>query len=122
MISCALSVPLLLSAVTLSPLTVPATGRASALLTLEKPAMVRLTAQSASGTACEVVDRVRGPFAQDGEPGRRNCAVDLLLDQGSYKLRLDSARRGKGTARLSAVEFTELNAAPQRLVPGSLTQ
>ncbi len=121
MIATALSLRLLLSAVSLSTPTVPATGHAQALITLDKPAMIRLTATSASGTACEVVDKVRGPFAQDGVAGRSNCKLDLLLDQGSYKVRLDSARRGKGKAKLSAVELTELNPAPPRLVPGSVT-
>ena len=112
---------MLLSGLTLSTPTVPATGHATALVTLDKPAMVRLSAQSPSGTSCEVVDRVRGPFAQDGQAGRRNCKLDLLLDQGSYKLRLESSQRGKGKPA-SRRSSSRVNPTPQRLVPGSLSQ
>lgn len=111
---------LLCSAVSLSSQTVPASGRASALVTLDKPAMVRLSATSAAGTECEVVDRVRGPFARSGKTGHTSCAVDLLLDQGAYKLRLESPKRGKGVVRLEATEFVEQNPTPQRLVPKTL--
>lgn len=108
------------SAVSLSTPTVPAQGRAEALVTLDEPAMVRLSAKSASGTACDVVDKVRGPFARSGEAGKTNCQLDLLLDPGTYKLRLESAKRGQGTVRVGAVPFAELNPVPQRLVPQAL--
>lgn len=106
---------LLLSAVNVSPGQVPATGKQEAIVTLDAPAMVRVSARSASGTHCTVVDKVRGPFASAGQVGTKNCELDLLLDIGSYKLRLESARRGKGKADVSAKPFTELNAKPVRL-------
>src|SRR3954471_6339385 len=100
---------LLLSAVTVSPAQVPATGRQEAVVTLDQPAMVRVSARSASGTFCTVVDKVRGPFIGSGQVGRTNCELDLLLDIGSYKLRLESPQRGKGKVEVSARAFTELN-------------
>ncbi len=113
-----LAAPLLLGAVTLQPDTVPAKGAQETILKLDAPSMVRLDARSGPGTSCEVVDQVRGPFAQSGAAGRRNCQLDMLLDQGSYKVRLHSAGKGKGNVALSAVAFPELNAPVTRLEEG----
>jgi hypothetical protein len=110
---------LLLQAATLTPATVPATGHQEVVLTLDAPGALHLSARSPGGTACELVDRVRGPFAQNGTAGRTNCELDLLLDAGQYKVRLDSAQKGKGQVQLVATPFVELNQAPVRLVPGS---
>ena len=107
--------PLLLSAVNVAPAQVPAIGKQEAVVTLDAPAMVRMAARSASGTSCTVVDRVRGPFTTSGQTGKTNCELDLLLDIGSYKLRLDSAHRGKGKVDISAKAFTEVNAKPLKL-------
>ena len=101
---------LVANAATLAPASVPATGRQEVLLTLDAPAALHLSARSANGTSCELTDRVRGPFAQAGTPGGANCELDLLLDAGQYKVRLESPRRGKGNVALSATPFTEVNA------------
>jgi hypothetical protein len=106
------------NAATLAPVTVPASGRQEVLLTLEAPVARHLSARSASGTSCELIDRVRGPFAQAGTPGGVNCELDLLLDAGQYKVRLESPLRGKGNVALSATPFTEINPAPLRLTDG----
>ncbi len=110
---------LLLQAATLSPSTVPATGRFETVLTLDAPGAVHLSARSASGTSCELIDRVRGPFASSGSAGTSNCELDLLLDAGQYKVRLDSSKKGKGQVQLSATPFVELNPTPVRLAPGT---
>lgn len=107
------------SAASLSQTTVPATGRHETILTLDAPAAVHLTARSGSGTACEVIDRVRGPFARAGVAGGKNCELDLLLDAGQYKVRLESPAKGRGQVTLSATVFTELNPAPVKLVSGA---
>ena len=88
----------IVAAATLIPPTVPATGRQDVLLTLDAPTALHFSARSASGTSCELVDRVRGPFARAGTPASANCELDLLLDAGEYKARLESPRRGKGNA------------------------
>ncbi|MBL8949960.1 MAG: hypothetical protein JNK82_04230 [Myxococcaceae bacterium] len=111
---------LFVSAVSLSTSTVPAEGRQTATVTLDKAAMVRLSATSQSGTSCDVVDRVRGPFARSGEAGTSNCQLDLLLDAGTYQLRLESAKRGKGKVTLAAAELVELNPTPSRLTEHAL--
>lgn len=107
-----------LSAVKVTPSSVPATGSQTSILTLDAPAMVRLLAQSGPGTACTVVDKVRGPFQSSGQVGKSSCNLDLLLDAGSYKLRLESPQRGKGTVAISARPFAEQNAKPVRLAKG----
>ncbi len=80
--------------------------------------MVRLLAQSGPGTACTVVDKVRGPFQSSGQVGKGGCDLDLLLDAGSYKLRLESPPRGKGTVAITARPFAEQNPRPVRLEKG----
>ena len=59
-----------LSAVNVSPASVPATGNQEAVVTLDAPAMVHVQARSASGTECTVVDKVRGPFTTSGQVGK----------------------------------------------------
>jgi hypothetical protein len=112
---------LLLHAVSLSPASVPAKGSQETIVTLDKASRVVITARTPSGTACELVDHVRGPFAQSGAAGRSNCELDQLLDAGTYKLRLTSRTKGKGTkgqVNLQAVPYTEDNAQPVLLEPG----
>jgi len=109
------TIALLMSAVNVSPALVPATGKQESVVTLDAPAMVRVTAKSPSGTSCTVVDKVRGPFTTSGVSGKSSCDTDLLLDIGSYKLRLQSPKRGKGKVDVTAKAFTELNAKPLKL-------
>jgi hypothetical protein len=106
---------LLLHAVTVTPAAVPAQGRQEAIVKLDQAAMVHLSARSASGTSCVVVDHVRGPFANSGEAGTSNCELDLLLDAGNYKLRLLSKAKAKGQARVEAAPFAEVNVPLKRL-------
>ena len=110
---------LVVHAANLSTSSVPGTGTQEVLLTLDAPAAVHLSARSAAGTSCTVIDRVRGPFITNGNAGGTNCEVDLLLDAGQYKVRLESPKRGKGPVTLGATPFQELNANPPRLSPGS---
>ncbi len=107
------------SAATLSSASLPGAGRQEALLTLDAPGAVHLSARSPAGTSCELIDQVRGPFARAGNVGGANCELDLLLDAGQYKVRLESPRRGKGQVAISATPFLELNASIPRLTPGS---
>ncbi|HSM92086.1 MAG TPA: hypothetical protein VLT47_04305, partial [Anaeromyxobacteraceae bacterium] len=109
-----------LPAATVEPAQVPAQGRQAAILTMERAGMVRLQAKGGDGTACTLVDQLRGPFASSGVAGREDCSLDLLLDVGRYQLRLDSAGKAgaKGKAALSAAIFDEVNGTPVGLSPG----
>src|SRR5437588_6953817 len=109
----------LLGAVAVQPASVPARGEQEAIVRLDRAAMVRLTAAAPSGVRCEIVDHVRGPFASSGEPGKSSCDLELLLDGGTYKLRLHAPSGGQGRIELAAREFTELNDPPRRLGPGA---
>ena len=61
---------LLLHAASVSPSAVPAKGAQEAILTLDHAGWYIVKAQSPAGTACEIVDHVRGPFEQSGTVGR----------------------------------------------------
>ena len=108
---------LLLQAASVSPPSVPARGRQEAIVTLDRAGMVHLSARSRRGTSCTLVDHLRGPFTSSGVAGRSNCEVDLLLDSGTYQLRLESARKGKGRAQLAVTPFSELNEKAPVLEP-----
>ncbi|MBN2359743.1 MAG: hypothetical protein JXR83_09840 [Deltaproteobacteria bacterium] len=97
------------------PATVPARGQQEAILTIDAAGMYHLSARSDSGTACEIVDHLRGPFDSSGASGTSNCELDLLLDSGSYKLRLRSPVKGKGQVALAVAPFAELNPGGVRL-------
>src|SRR6266496_3946031 len=92
----------LAAAATVSPAQVPASGRQSTLLTVARSGMVRIATRGAGGTACTLVDQLRGPFASSGAVGTRECALDLLLDAGPYELLLDSPAKGKGQVTVAA--------------------
>ncbi|HEX8704031.1 MAG TPA: hypothetical protein VF815_34685 [Myxococcaceae bacterium] len=113
-----LSIPLLvLHAASVTPPTVPAQGAQEAIITLDRSGRYIVKAQNPAGTACDLVDHVRGPFAQSGTVGKSSCELDLLLDAGTYKLRLNSKRKGKGNVALSVTPYEELNPTPLRLEP-----
>ncbi|HYI01062.1 hypothetical protein [Hyalangium sp.] len=113
-----LTIPLLvLHAASVSPQTVPARGAQEAILALDRAGRYIVKAQSPAGTACDIVDHVRGPFEKSGTVGRSSCELDLLLDAGTYKLRLSSKPKGKGNVTLSVTPYEELNATPLRLEP-----
>ncbi len=113
------ALPLFLAATpAVVPQNVPAKGRQEVIIHIAEPGMYRISARSPEGTACEMVDHLRGPFRSSGVSGKENCEMDLLLDSGAYKLRLRSPKQGKGTTTVEAVPFTELNAEPVRLESG----
>jgi hypothetical protein len=80
--------------------------------------MYRITAESPEGTRCEIVDHLRGPFSWSGAMGKSNCKLDLLLDAGIYKLRMESPKKGKGKIKIQAKPFEEINKKPVRLEDG----
>ncbi len=105
-------------AVSIKPAVVPARGEQRALLTVDKSAMVHLSAKSAEGTACTLVDQLKGPFLSAGAAGGARCELDALLDPGPYLVRLSSPAKAKGQVTLDASAFTEVNVPLVRLVPG----
>jgi len=108
----------LLLAANVNPDTVPSKGKQAAIITIETPGMYRITAESPEGTQCEIVDHLRGPFSWSGAAGKSNCKLDLLLDAGIYKLRMESPEKGKGKIKIQAKPFEEINEKPVRLEEG----
>jgi hypothetical protein len=108
----------LILAASANPDTVPSKGKQTSIITIEKPGMYRITAESPEGTRCEIVDHLRGPFSWSGAVGKSNCKLDLLLDAGIYKLRMESPKKGKGKIKIQAKPFEEINKKPVRLEDG----
>ncbi|HSA22313.1 MAG TPA: hypothetical protein P5076_12735, partial [Myxococcota bacterium] len=108
--------------VSVEPAQVPAQGQQVATLRLDQAGMLHLSARSDSGTACVVVDHLRGPFAQAGQSGQENCELDLFLDAGVYRVRLHSPERAKGQVALVARPFAEISPRPVALAPGQVDE
>ncbi|MBN2498519.1 MAG: hypothetical protein JXR96_28265 [Deltaproteobacteria bacterium] len=113
-----LNLSVFMLAASVQPAAVPARGPQEAIVRIDEPGMYRLSARSDVGTACQVVDHFRGPFSASGRSGKTNCELDLLLDSGRYKMRLESPKDGKGQARIEVSRFTELHASPTLLPSG----
>jgi hypothetical protein len=90
----------------------PADRDSFALLTIPAPGRYAIAARSATGVAVQLVDMISGPGESAGSAGRRDGRLDLLLDKGVYKLRVNGARGAAGKARLFADAFHELSRAP----------
>ena len=90
------------------------------LLHIKEPARYSLSVKSGRGVALELVDRMAGPFAQDGLKGERDGRIDHLLDAGVYKVRLDADDQGPDQAALKIHAFAELNSNLQELEPLTL--
>jgi hypothetical protein len=111
-----------LHAATLSPPVVPARGKAEVNVTLDAAGYYRLRADTPAGTACELADPLRGPFAYAGVRGGKSCQTDLLLDSGAYRLRLSSPTKAKGQLTPTLTPFRELQPEPLQLRPGTSLQ
>jgi len=88
-----------------------ARGTNDTLLHVHQAGRYSLRAQSGQGTRLEILDRMAGPFAADGVMGETDGRLDLLLDQGTYKLRLHSHTKGSGEVTATVAPFREMNEA-----------
>lgn len=94
----------------LTKATVPAIGRQEAILEVERFGRFSITAESAQGTAVQVISKMSGPGDVDGVPGESNGRVDVFLDRGTYKVVLLSDERGSGNAKIAVHSFEEKHA------------
>jgi len=94
----------------LSTDTIEAKGRQETLLKVPAPGRYAVTATSDQGTAVSIINKMTGPGPSSGIPGEENGRIDLLLDEGEYKIIARSHKDGSGKAKLEAHTFTELNA------------
>ena len=94
-------------------------GRNETLLHISVPGRYSLQAQSDQGTEIEIVDRMAGPFAAAGSAGEQDGRLDLLLDKGTYKIRLQSHEEGVSTLRLAVHPFVEIGLSDKLLSPNT---
>jgi hypothetical protein len=96
--------------------TIPASGKQSALLTVDAFGRYAVTATSAQGVAVQAVDRMAGAGPVMGEPGKQDGRLDLFLDRGEQKIVTYGSARGSGQVTLKAHAFRELQERPPLLV------
>ncbi len=104
------------SAAQLSPTTVSARGKQSALLTLKAFGRYSVTVSSSQGVALQALDRMSGAGAIAGVAGKQDGRLDLFLDRGECKILTLASAKGSGEAKLSAHAFRELHERPPMLV------
>jgi uncharacterized protein YecT (DUF1311 family) len=93
----------------------PASEQAETLLHVTSPGRFAVTAKSPGGTALQLVDMLVGPSDVAGAAGSQDGRLDQLLDIGTYKLRLSSAKGATGTVALALTAFRD--AAPPAALP-----
>ncbi len=103
------------AAATLDAASLPAAAEADTLLHVTSPGRFTIAAHSGSGAALQLVDMLSGPSNLAGSAGVQDGRLDLLLDVGSYKLRVFSAKGASGTVALAVTAFTDT--APPRALP-----
>ncbi|MCB9763087.1 MAG: hypothetical protein H6739_25020 [Alphaproteobacteria bacterium] len=101
----------------LEPSIVPANGAQEALVEVTRYGRYALMVHSLQGAGLQLVDRMAGPGPSDGRAGGEDGRVDVFLDRGTYKLRLDTVEGGKGEVRVVAAPFLEKNGAPLPRLP-----
>jgi hypothetical protein len=85
-----------------------AAGTNETLLHISQPGRFSIQATSQQGTRIEMIDRMAGPFASSGSVGGEDGRLDLILDTGTYKIRLISPENGSGQVRLNVFPFREV--------------
>jgi hypothetical protein len=100
-------------AVTLDKTVFEANGDNETLLHIKKPGRYSIQVKSKQGTRVTIVDRMAGPYKYAGTAGRKDGRIDLLLDTGTYKIRLKSHRNGSGKAELNVFPFKYVDPVPR---------
>ncbi|MGK5094722.1 hypothetical protein WDW89_22260 [Deltaproteobacteria bacterium TL4] len=90
-----------------------AKGLNETLLRVASPGQYRLQTKSDQGTQLTLVDRMVGPTHVSGVMGQSDARLDVLLDEGVYKVRLQSHQEGVGQVELSVFTFKETQAKKQ---------
>ena len=90
--------------------TLPAKGRQSAMVNVGKFGRYAVLAQSAQGTALQLIDRMAGPGEIAGIAGEQDGRLDLFLNRGDYKIITHAPQTGIGDVKLLVHSYTELHA------------
>lgn len=87
----------------------PATGSQQTLLHISAFGRYTILAESAQGTALQLIDRMSGPGAIKGQAGMADGRLDLFLERGDYKLLTRAAERGSGEVKLAVHRAQEMS-------------
>jgi len=90
-----------------------AAGYNETLLHIDTPGRYSIQAHSKQGTRLELVDRMAGPMFSAGTIGEQDGRLDVLLDEGTYKIRLRSHKKGEGELELAVYPFQEVQPVEQ---------
>lgn len=93
----------------------PTVRQTDVFLTVTRPGRFAIRAESPSGTALQLVDMLTGPGPLAGLEGVRNGRLDVLLDVGTYKVRVFGADGATGDVTLALTPFRD--AAPAAWAP-----
>ena len=102
-------------AATLDQASLPAAEHAETMLHVTSAGRFTVTAKSASGAALQLIDILTGPGQIAGVAGVQDGRLDPLLDVGTYKLRVTSAKAATGTVAFTVTPFHD--AAPPAALP-----
>jgi uncharacterized protein YecT (DUF1311 family) len=102
-------------AATLGQASAPAAEHGETLLHVTSAGRFTIAAKSPSGAALQLVDVMTGPSDVAGAPGSQDGRIDALLDAGTYKVRVMSAKGATGAVALTVTPFRD--AAPPAALP-----
>lgn len=91
---------------------VPAAGRHAVVVTIHRFGRYTIAAASEQGVALQLVGRMTGPGAIDGEPGVEDGRLDVFLDVGEYLVRTIGDDRAVGEVQLRVHPLEEANPVP----------
>lgn len=110
------ALPMASAAPVIAPVTVPAAGRAKAIVTIDEPGRYAISVTSKTGVAIELTTRMGGPEGERGQAGASDGRIDAFLDRGEYLVRTRGGDGARGDATLAVTAFRELNPAPPDLI------
>jgi uncharacterized protein len=95
--------------------TLPASEHGETLVYVTSAGRFAIAAHSQGGTALQLVDMLSGPSDIAGAAGSQDGRLDELLDVGTYKLRVLSAKGASGNVVLTLTAFHD--GAPPAALP-----
>ena len=93
----------------------PASEQGQTLVHVTSPGRFAIAAHSPGGTALQLIDMLSGPSDIAGAAGLQDGRLDQLLDIGTYKLRVLSAKGATGSVALTFTAFHD--GAPPAALP-----
>ncbi|HPQ40354.1 MAG TPA: hypothetical protein PLV45_08270 [bacterium] len=97
----------------------PGPGR-MAELTIRNGGRYAVSVESDSGASLQLVDRITGPGAVSGVPGKADGRLDLFLDPGTYRLRINGDIRDTHPVQIRVIRFEETGPEQRPLPDGEM--